>query len=85
MADHRLPRIPRGGMTARELAEKTGYTVRTAMKWTAEPRELYLERAAQRRRRIRELRAQGLSMRAIAEIEQVSVGTVHYALHHEDD
>ncbi|QIM16039.1 helix-turn-helix domain-containing protein [Leucobacter insecticola] len=46
----------------------------------AEPRDEYEARIAARHERIRELRADGLSMRAIAAELDVSVGTVHYAL-----
>jgi len=73
-------RIPRNGKTAREVAEKTGLSIRTIMEWTAESRETYLSRAEQRRQKIRELRKKGLSMRAIAAEVGCSVGTVHNAL-----
>ena len=73
-------RIPRNGKTAREVAEKTGLSIRTIMEWTAESRETYLSRAEQRRQKIRELRETGLSMRAIATEVGCSVGTVHNAL-----
>lgn len=73
-------RIPRNGKTAREVAEKTGLSIRTIMEWTAEPRDAYLSRAEQRRQKIRELRKTGLSMRAIAAEVGCSVGTVHGAL-----
>lgn len=78
-------RLPRNGRTARELAEKTGLSIRTAQRWTAEPREAYLDRAEQRRQQIRALREQGLSMRAIATKVGCSVGTVHNALNHQED
>ena len=78
-------RLPRNGRTARELAEKTGLSIRTAQRWTAEPRETYLDRAEQRRRKVRELRETGLSMRAIAKELNISVGTVHYSLNKTDD
>ena len=73
-------RLPRKGKTARELAERTGLSIRTIMDWTAEPRGEYLTRAQSRREKIRELRATGLSMRAIAAEVGCSVGTVHNAL-----
>lgn len=78
-------RIPRNGKTAREVAEKTGLSIRTIMEWTAEPRDAYLSRAEQRRQKIRELRSEGLSMRAIAKELNISVGTVHYSLNKTDD
>ena len=73
-------RIPRNGLTARELAERIGRSPRTVMRYTSEPRADYEQRAAERHARIRALRAEGLTMKAIAEREGVSVGTVHYAL-----
>ncbi|QIM18084.1 helix-turn-helix domain-containing protein [Leucobacter coleopterorum] len=46
----------------------------------AEPREAYEARAIARHERIRELRSEGKSYRAIAAELNVSIGTVHYAL-----
>lgn len=70
-------RLPRNGLTARELAERIGCTPQTIRNWTAEPREDYLARAAEKRRRVQELRAKGLTIRAIAAETGYSVGTVH--------
>lgn len=70
-------RLPRNGLTARELAERVGCTPQTIRKWTAEPREVYLARADEKRVKVAELRAQGLTMRAIAAEIGCSVGTVH--------
>lgn len=67
--------------SARELAPKLGVSERTIRNYLAEPRADYEARAAARHARIRELRAQGLSMRAIATEVGVTVGAVHYALH----
>lgn len=80
MSSNVYARYPRNGRTARELAEKTGMSVRTAQRWTSIPREDFEARAAERHERIRALRAEGLSMRAIAAELDVAVGTVHYAL-----
>lgn len=77
-------RYPRNGKTAREAAERTGMSIRTAQRWTSEPREVYLARAAERRRQIVELRSKGLTMRAIADQLGVALGTVHTALNHPD-
>ena len=67
--------------TAREVAERLGVSERTVRNFVAQPREEYLADAAARRQRIRAMRAEGLSMRAIAEREGVTVGAVHYAIH----
>lgn len=67
--------------SARELAPKLGVSERTIRNYLAEPRVEYQARAAARHARIHELRAQGLSMRAIATEVGVTVGAVHYALH----
>lgn len=71
--------------TARELADRFGVAPRTIRRVVAQPREEYLSEAQQRRKRIRELRETGLSMRAIAAEVGCSVGTVHNALRREDD
>ncbi len=71
------PRIPRNGKTVRELVEKTGFSTNTIIRWTSEPRENYLARTDEKRVRVAELRAQGLTMRAIAKELGCSVGTVH--------
>ena len=67
----------RNGWSVRELAEKTGASPRSIISWTSEPREKYLTRANEKRARVQELRAKGLSMRAIAADIGCSVGTVH--------
>lgn len=77
-------RAKRNG-TARELAERFGVSPRTIQRTVAQSREDYLNEAAQRRARIRALRAEGLSMRTIAEREGVTVGAVHYALNHKQN
>ncbi|GAA3853059.1 helix-turn-helix domain-containing protein [Brevibacterium ammoniilyticum] len=73
-------RIPRNGLTIRELAARAGVDPRTVKRWTSDPRDVYLSRAEQRRERIRELRETGLSYRAIAAEVGCSIGTVHNAL-----
>lgn len=73
----RRARIPRNGKTIREVAEGTGLSTATIERWTSEPRADYLARADEKRARVKELRAKGLSMRAIAAEIGCSVGTVH--------
>jgi len=68
--------------TARELAKRFGVSPRTIQRTVAQSREDYLNEAAERRTRIWALREEGLSMRAIAEREGITVGAVHYALNH---
>jgi len=75
-----VQRLPRNGLTIRELAERIGRSPRTVKRYTSEPREAYEAKAAARHERIRELRAEGMSMRAIAAEVGVTVSTVHYAL-----
>src|SRR5690625_6434651 len=52
-------------------------SVRTAQRWTSEPREVFIKRANEKRVRVQELRAEGLSIRAIAAEIGCSVGIVH--------
>ena len=66
--------------TARELAARLGVSERTIRRYVAEPKKQFEERTEARHARIRELRAEGKSMRAIAQELNISVGTVHYAL-----
>lgn len=73
-------RLPRNGYTLREASKKLGVSRSTVARWTSEPREAYEAKAAARHERIRELRAEGMSMRAIAAEVGVTVSTVHYAL-----
>lgn len=70
----------RRNKTARELAEQFGVSRRTIQRAIAEPRAEYDARTAARHERIRELRAEGKSYRAIAAEVGVSLGTVQYAL-----
>ena len=79
------PTRARRNHTATELAKRFGVSPRTIRNTVAEERDVYLSRAEQRREQIRELRKQGLSMRAIAEQVGCSVGTVHNALNYQDD
>lgn len=71
--------------TARELAERFDRSPRTIRRLVALPRDEYLSAAEKRHQRIRELRAEGLSMREIAAEVGVSVSAVHYALNKPTD
>lgn len=71
--------------TAREVAAQLGVSERTVRKFVAQPRDEYLAEAAERRVRIRAMRAEGLSMRKIAAKEGVTVGAVHWALNRPED
>jgi len=66
--------------TARELADRFNRSPRTIRRIIAEPREEFEARAAERHARIREMRAEGKTMRAIAAELEISVGAVHYAI-----
>lgn len=70
--------------TAREVAEQLGVSERTVRNFVAQPREEYLAEAAARHERIRAMRAEGMTMRAIAEREDVTSRAVHYAIHKDD-
>lgn len=70
-------KVPRNGHTVKEAASLTGLSTATIIRWTSEPRENYLARANEKRAKVAELRAQGLTMRAIAKEFGCSVGTVH--------
>lgn len=74
-------RIPRKGKTARQIAKRTGLSIRTIQAWTSEPREVYEQTAHDRRTKIVELhRDQGLGVRAIARELNVSPGLVSIRL-----
>ena len=70
-------KLPRNGHTVKEAAKITGLSTATIIRWTSEPREDYLARAEEKRCRVRDLRARGVSIRAIAQETGYSVGTVH--------
>jgi transposase len=69
-------RISRNGLTAAELARRTGKHITTIQRWTSEPREAYEARAEERRHKVVEMRKQGMTMRAIAAELGVSLGLV---------
>lgn len=71
----------RRNRTAREVAERLGASPRTIRRIMAEPRDQFLARAAENRRRAVELREQGLKYREIAEKMGVTTGTVGKLLH----
>ena len=78
------PMRVRRNKTARELADKFGVSPRTIQRMVAQSREDYLAEAAARHERIRAMRAEGMTMRAIAEREGVTARAVHYAIHKND-
>ncbi|WP_237197109.1 helix-turn-helix domain-containing protein [Rothia nasimurium] len=61
--------------TAREAAERLGVTTRTFQRLMAEPRDQYLARANAKREQVAELRAEGMSVRVIAEKLEISKST----------
>lgn len=74
-------KLPRNGMSIRELAKLAGASESFIVSRTSEPREVFLARADKKRTDVLRLRAKGLSMRAIAKELGVSVGTVHRYVH----
>lgn len=68
--------------SAREAAELLGIHPRTVRKLVAEPRDKFLARAAERRKRVLELRTQGLKLREIADEVGMTTGGVGTILHH---
>lgn len=74
-------KLPRNGMSIRELAKLTGASESFIVSRTSEPREVFLARADKKRTDVLRLHAKGLSMRAIAKELGVSVGTVHRYVH----
>lgn len=61
--------------TAREIAQKFGISERTVRTMIAEPRDQYLARANAKREQVVALRAEGLSVRAIAQKLEISKST----------
>lgn len=61
--------------TARELAEQLGISTSTVRRLMAEPRDQYLARANAKREQVAELRAEGMSVRVIAEKLEISKST----------
>ncbi|WP_280500252.1 replication protein RepB [Nocardia farcinica] len=66
----------RRNKTAREIAEKYGASPRTIRRLVAEPRAEFEARAAEKRRRAQQLRAEGATYRQIAEDLGVGIGSV---------
>jgi DNA invertase Pin-like site-specific DNA recombinase len=67
-------------ITAREGAIKFGVSTRTIQRFMAEPREDYERRAREKRQRVRQLRAEGKKYKEIAEIMEISMGTVAWLM-----
>lgn len=66
----------RRAKTARELAEKFGASDRTIRRMIAEPRDNYEARAAEKRMKAQQLRDEGATYRQIADVLEVSIGSV---------
>ncbi|MEV6073418.1 replication protein RepB [Nocardia sp. NPDC052001] len=71
----------RRSVTARELAERLGSSVRTAQRLVAEPRDDFETRARERRERAARLRNAGWSYKEIADDMEISTGAVGALLH----
>ncbi|MGW6376104.1 sigma factor-like helix-turn-helix DNA-binding protein [Rhodococcus sp. NPDC055112] len=67
--------------SAREAAEQPGVSPRRVRNRMPEPRAEYEARAAERRRRVLEMRAEGLKLREIADQVGMTVGGVGTILH----
>lgn len=67
----------RKGLTQKELAEMANVSVRTVSRRYAEPRDEFRGRAERRKKKAIELRAEGLTIRAIAAEMGISAGSVH--------
>ncbi|WP_219564233.1 hypothetical protein [Salmonella enterica] len=63
-------------MTAREAAQKFGKSPRTIQRLVALDRDEYLERAAERRQKVYDMRDTGAKWQEIAEAMGVSYGAV---------
>lgn len=63
--------------TARELGERFGRTPRTIRRIIAEPREEYLARVQDNRKRARQMKAEGASIKEIQEALGVSRATAY--------
>lgn len=68
-------------MTARELAEQLGSSMRTAQRLVAEPRDDFETRAQERRIRAAQLRNEGWSYKEISDELACSTGAVGALLH----
>ena len=75
--------VQRRSQTARELGKRFNRSPRTIRRVMAESRSDYESRAGERRAKIRELRATGMTYREIAAEIGCAIGTVHNALKNE--
>ena len=67
--------------TAKELAETLGCHPRTIRKLIAEPREEFIARAQQRRKKAAELRATGMPYQQIADEMGIAIGSAATLVH----
>lgn len=67
--------------TAKEAAALLGVHERTVRKLVAEPWDEYIARTAERRKKVVELRKQGLKYRQIADKLDISTGSVGSLIH----
>ncbi|WP_072691742.1 sigma factor-like helix-turn-helix DNA-binding protein [Rhodococcus marinonascens] len=68
--------------SAKEAAKLLGVSERTIRNLVAEPRQDYLRRAAEQRKRAVELRTEGLKYKQIAEKMGISIGVAGSLIHH---
>lgn len=73
-------RFDRGNLTLQELADRTGKSRRQISRWTSKPRTLWLAEVHERHDTIRNLKAEGLKPREIADTVGCGLSTVYNVL-----
>jgi len=71
-----LKKTEKRNKTARELAELTGLSERTIIRYYAQPREDYEQEAAARRKQAFELRQKGLEWKDVADSMNATIDAV---------